>query len=224
MAGIFRLVCSNGLMVQSADFGSIRVHHSGGEDFQQRVIDATYQIVEEAPGRMAAIEEWKQIELSRPQQTAFAEAAMEIKPNASIRPAHLLTARREADYTDQEGRRDLWRTANVLQENLLQGGVQGRNERAAGSAPAPSRASARTCGSTGPSGRSPRRWPSWSDQDGGGVTAPVFPPNFSGDARLRGRSSQKFQQRLARPGRAGFWPVTEPSVGDEGSRPVRAFS
>src|SRR5262249_39656086 len=45
MAGIFRLVCSNGLVVQSTDFGSIRVHHSGGKDFQQRVIDATYQIV-----------------------------------------------------------------------------------------------------------------------------------------------------------------------------------
>ena len=54
---------------------------------------------------------------------------MEIRPNKLIRPAHLLTARREADYTDGEGRRDLWRTANVLQENLLQGGVQGRNER-----------------------------------------------------------------------------------------------
>ncbi len=127
MAGIFRLVCSNGLVVQSADFGSIRVHHSGGQDFQQRVIDATYQIVEEAPRTMAAIEEWKAIELSRPQQLALAEAAMEIRPNESIRPAHLLTARREADYTDSEGRRDLWRTANVLQENLLQGGVQGRN-------------------------------------------------------------------------------------------------
>jgi len=55
MAGIFRLICSNGLIVQSADFGSIRVHHSGGKDFNQRVIDATYQIVDEAPRTMAAI-------------------------------------------------------------------------------------------------------------------------------------------------------------------------
>jgi hypothetical protein len=84
MAGIFRLVCSNGLVVQSADFGSIRVHHSGGKDFQQRVIEATYQIVEEAPRTMAAIEAWKQIELTRPQQVALAEAAMEIKPMVAI--------------------------------------------------------------------------------------------------------------------------------------------
>lgn len=127
MAGIFRLVCTNGLVVQSADFGSIRVHHSGGQDFQQRVIDATYQIIEEAPRTMAAIEEWKGITLTRPQQLALADAAMEIKPNDSIRPAHLLTARRSADYTDEGGNRDLWRTANVLQENLVRGGLTGMN-------------------------------------------------------------------------------------------------
>lgn len=127
MAGIFRLVCTNGLVVQSADFGSIRVHHSGGQDFQQRVIDATYQIIEETPRTMAAIEAWKQIELTRPQQIALADAAMEIKPNDAIRPAHLLTARREADYTDGDGRRDLWRTANCIQENLLRGGIAGQN-------------------------------------------------------------------------------------------------
>lgn len=43
---------------------------------------------------MAAVQEWKQIELSRLQQIALAEAAMEIKSNEVIRPAHLLTARR----------------------------------------------------------------------------------------------------------------------------------
>jgi hypothetical protein len=32
---------------------------------------------------------------------------MEIRPNASIRQAPLLTALRTADYTDLEGRRDL---------------------------------------------------------------------------------------------------------------------
>lgn len=76
---------------------------------------------------MDAIEAWKQIELSRPQQVALAEAAMEIMPMTAIRAAHLLTAGREADSTDEEGRRDPWGTANVLHENLLKGGVQGRS-------------------------------------------------------------------------------------------------
>jgi hypothetical protein len=43
----------------------------------------------------------------------------------AIRPAHLLTARREADYTDGEGNRDLWRTTNILQESLMRGGLSG---------------------------------------------------------------------------------------------------
>ncbi len=30
MAGVFRLVCGNGLTVQSADFGSVSVRHAGG--------------------------------------------------------------------------------------------------------------------------------------------------------------------------------------------------
>ena len=50
LSGIFRLVCSNGLTVQSADFGSIAVRHSGGRDFEQRVIDATYKVIEDTLG------------------------------------------------------------------------------------------------------------------------------------------------------------------------------
>ncbi|WP_165063988.1 DUF932 domain-containing protein [Paludisphaera rhizosphaerae] len=126
MAGVFRLVCSNGLTVQSADFGSISIRHSGGADFRERVIDATYQVIDQAPRSMAAIEGWKGISLTRPQQLAMASAAHEIRPNDAIKPAFLLTARRNEDYTDAEGNRDLWTTANVLQENLVQGGLRGR--------------------------------------------------------------------------------------------------
>jgi hypothetical protein len=49
LAGIFRLICRNGMVVQSADHGSIAVRHLGGSDFHERVSDATYQIMEEGP-------------------------------------------------------------------------------------------------------------------------------------------------------------------------------
>src|SRR5262245_11348109 len=48
-SGIFRLVCSNGLVVAAESFGGISVRHAGGPDFQDRVIDATYRIVEDTP-------------------------------------------------------------------------------------------------------------------------------------------------------------------------------
>ena len=59
----------------------------------------------------------------------MARLAYDLKPIEGVRPASLLTARREEDYTDGDGNRDLFRSFNVLQENTLRGGVQGINPR-----------------------------------------------------------------------------------------------
>lgn len=121
LAGIFRLVCSNGMIVQSSDHGSISVRHSGGSDFRERVIDATFQIMDDAPRTLAKIDAWKQIELTSPQRDAFATAALELRENRAITPAQLLTPRRAEDR-----RTDLWTTASVVQEHVLRGGDRGR--------------------------------------------------------------------------------------------------
>lgn len=128
-AGIFRFVCSNGLIVASANFGAISVKHSGGRDFESRIIEATHQIAEHTPAAFKTVAEWKQIILPRSVQLDMAQRAFDLKPLDGIKPAFLLTARRQEDYTDEEGRRDLWRTFNTLQENTLRGGIQGVNPR-----------------------------------------------------------------------------------------------
>lgn len=128
-AGIFRYCCSNGLFIASANFGSISVKHAGSREFESRIVEATRQITEETPKAFDRVNEWKQIILPRTAQVAMAERAFDLKPLDGVRPAALLTARREEDYTDSDGNRDLWRTYNVLQENKLQGGVQGVNPR-----------------------------------------------------------------------------------------------
>lgn len=124
LAGVFRLVCGNGLIVQSADFGSISVRHSGGSDLRKLIADATRRVADEAPRTLETIGAWKGVELSREQRLAFAEAAWELKPNPSIRPSHLLIPRRLED-----DRPDLWHTLNRVQENLIRGDLRGRNER-----------------------------------------------------------------------------------------------
>jgi hypothetical protein len=121
LSGIFRLVCSNGMVVQSSDHGSISVRHSGGSDFRDRVIDATFQIMDDAPRTLAKIETWKGIDLAPPQREAFAAAALELKDNQAVTPAQLLTPRRPKDR-----KTDLWTTASVVQEHVLRGGDQGR--------------------------------------------------------------------------------------------------
>jgi hypothetical protein len=54
---------------------------------------------------------------------------VELKPNAAIRPAFLLTARREEDATGPDFSRDLWTTTNFLQESLMRGGLSAVNAR-----------------------------------------------------------------------------------------------
>jgi hypothetical protein len=128
-AGIFRFICSNGLLVATANFGTISVKHAGGRDFESRIAEATGQIAEHTPAAFETVERWKGIILPRSVQIEMAEKAFDLKPIEGVRPAALLTARREEDYTDDDGRRDLYRTFNVLQENTLRGGVQGVNPR-----------------------------------------------------------------------------------------------
>ncbi len=117
-SGIFRLVCSNGLVVASADFGNISVRHKGGDDFPQRIIEATYQIIEDAPKTLAQIDEWKQIRLSPPQQNALASAAVELLDKPTVTPDQLLTPRRSEDRKP-----DLWTTFNRVQESIIRGGI-----------------------------------------------------------------------------------------------------
>jgi len=128
-AGIWRLVCSNGLLVASADFGAISVKHSGSRDLEERVIDATFKIVEDTPRVFDQIQAWKQISLTPPQQLAFASAALEIRDgNSAIDPASIISARRAEDKPEPDGNRDLWRTMNVCQESLTKGGVRGHSQ------------------------------------------------------------------------------------------------
>lgn len=128
--GLYRQVCANGLMVCSSEISSIRTRHSGRQDILKEVIDGSFEVIENAPAVAARVAEFKQILLPAPQQEAFAHAALEIKsenaPN-TFDAARLLQVRRYEDKGDEDNRRDLWKTMNVVQENLIRGGVRGRS-------------------------------------------------------------------------------------------------
>jgi hypothetical protein len=127
--GVFRLVCENGAIVQSADFGGFSIRHSGSRDLFGQIREATARIMDGIPTIMRRIEEWKDVNLSRPRQIEFAEEAWKLKPNDAIRPTFLLTTRRPEDTTRPDYSRDLWTTSQVIQENLVKGGLSGMNAR-----------------------------------------------------------------------------------------------
>lgn len=128
-AGIHRLVCQNGLTVASASLGSFSIRHSGSRDTAKQIIDTTAELAARMPAVMQTVQDWKGITLTRPQQLAFAEQAATLKPNAAIKPAFLLTARRPEDSVNPDFSRSLYVTMNVVQEWLIGGGITARNER-----------------------------------------------------------------------------------------------
>jgi hypothetical protein len=103
-AGIFRLVCSNGLVIADSTFSKISIRHSG--DVVGRVIDATSEVVREIPRIASGIRTMQAIELSPSEREAFAASALSLRESAiSLEPAHLLHVRRAAD-----SKPDLWST------------------------------------------------------------------------------------------------------------------
>jgi hypothetical protein len=127
-AGIYRLVCSNGLIVGDDCFER-RVKHQG--NVVEKVVEAANDLIEITPISVTKAREWEGIELQQDHKLAFAEAAamlkwdqsqMDEKPLKQISQG-LLSPRR---YDDKKN--DLWTTFNVIQENMIHGGVRYRTD------------------------------------------------------------------------------------------------
>lgn len=122
-AGIFRMVCSNGLVVCSESFERISVRHMGQHNLIDDVLEGSFKIIENLPTIMQQIEQWKGKTLSQDAQYAFAKDAASLSKSLEISPNQLLQARRFEDKKD-----DLYTTFNRVQENLITGGVVGLSD------------------------------------------------------------------------------------------------
>lgn len=122
-AGLFRLVCLNGMMVQDRQFEAQRVAHRGRVDqVVQGVIDASYTVIDQLPATIDQAGAMHAIALNDREQMAFARAALQLRwddpeAGAPIEPQQVLRARRAADASP-----DLWSTMNRVQEGLIRGG------------------------------------------------------------------------------------------------------
>lgn len=126
--GLFRLVCLNGMMVSSGEIDSIRCRHSGKAELIGEVIEASYRIIDQAPKVLDQVNTWAGKQLQPYQQEIFAGAASELRESTlHVEPRQLLAARRWDDGTPDRAR-SLWQTLNVVQENLIKGGMKGTSE------------------------------------------------------------------------------------------------
>lgn len=125
MGGIFRLICSNGMVIGDTSF-ECSVRHSG--DVINNVIEGSFEVVKGIERVMPVIDTWKQIKLEAPEKMAFAKAARALRwddEDAPVTPDSLLVPQRYEDHKD-----DLFTVYNVAQEHLIKGGVRGRNKSA----------------------------------------------------------------------------------------------
>jgi hypothetical protein len=122
-AGIYRFVCSNGLVVADSVFESYKIKHLG--DRENDVATAVANITAIKPKLMQKIEKLESIELTQLEQESFARSSIPLRFDKHLQVNHtdLLIPHR-----DEDTKNDLYTTMNVLQENLLSGNISGHNK------------------------------------------------------------------------------------------------
>jgi len=125
--GIFRLVCSNGLVVADEQFSEFKIKHKGYTFDELRGV--VNQAVADLPNKVEVLNQMKQRVLTQEEKNKLALDAMLVR--AGIEPGSekakkfnyddetiidILDPKRKEDEGD-----DLWRVFNVVQEKITQG-------------------------------------------------------------------------------------------------------
>lgn len=119
-AGLFRMICENGLVVSTEQFEDVKMRHMGYtfEELQEQIKG----MVERLPLTVESMNKMKQIEMSQDAAIEFARKAVATRfneneiDNISVDINTLLVPIRKED----EGN-DLWSVFNVVQEKILDG-------------------------------------------------------------------------------------------------------
>lgn len=123
-AGIYRYVCSNGLVIADSVFNSYKIKHLG--ERENDVIDAVNKITQVKPKLLSKISKFESITLNQNEKESFLQSALPLRFENHLKldnPNELLTPLRDEDKKD-----DLYTVLNILQENFLSSKVSGYNK------------------------------------------------------------------------------------------------
>ena len=119
-AGLFRMVCENGLVICSKEFENLKIRHYGYDFEELKNVIGT--MVEKLPLTVESMNQFKKIQLRKEQIEEFAKKAAAIRfgveqlENITIDFDDLVTPTRPEDNGN-----DLWSVFNVVQEKLVHG-------------------------------------------------------------------------------------------------------
>ncbi len=124
LAGIFRFVCANG-MICGDTFQDLRIPHKGG--IQDQVIESAHTILDGFDLITEKRDSMRAITLNHGEQEAFAKAALTLRYDDETKPAPITEAQLIKPRRLEDDKPDLWSTLNRAQENIIKGGLIGRN-------------------------------------------------------------------------------------------------
>jgi Domain of unknown function (DUF932) len=121
MMGVYRFICSNGLVVGST-YAKEVVRHSGEQ--ARQLIERVRALSRNTGPLFAQIDSWTKRELSAPEANEFARLASVLRFGDAQRfdPVQLLETHRAEDEDNT-----LWRVFNRVQENALQRSLPGHS-------------------------------------------------------------------------------------------------
>jgi hypothetical protein len=121
--GIFRLVCSNGLVISDADFSNVSIRHINYtfESLQSKVAE----MISKLPNLVQKINLFKSTTLTEDQMADFATKAMQLRTKERVNIMDVLTPDRPQDSGN-----DLWVVFNRVQEKLLGGSYRAGKRKA----------------------------------------------------------------------------------------------
>jgi len=131
LAGLYRLVCANGLIVATAQIAAISIRHSSPRLVAESVRDAAADIAARTALIGPTIAAWQAMPMPIADQEEFAREAMTLRgipSDSPIRPYQVINARRTEDLPES-----LWNVFNRVQENLSRPGITATRVREDGS-------------------------------------------------------------------------------------------
>jgi hypothetical protein len=124
--GMLALVCSNGLYFAGNQFASYSIRHD-------TVLEDVANIIKRFQSSIAHMESlignWSNVQMEDDMRRAFAHDAAKLRFGEDVEGLDLISAMLLETRRRQDSASDLWTTFNVVQENVIKGGVKAGKRR-----------------------------------------------------------------------------------------------
>ena len=123
-AGMYRFVCSNGLVIADQEFGSMKIRHMG-YDFNT-LRETINEMVEKLPLTVESMNKFKNTELSEPQKYDLARKALatrlKVQKDQKVDQIYKIDLDEFLKpVREEDAGNDLWSVFNLVQEKVVEG-------------------------------------------------------------------------------------------------------